>query len=129
MLDRSRDRRARSGSRAGDLRRKQVPPDTCVWWRNVEQQRERAQTTEAEQEAEFEAFVEAVRDYAIFMLDPEGHIRSWNEGAERIKGYEEADVIGEYIPIFNPDESETDPDDLLETAADRGAVERSPDAR
>ena len=38
--------------------------------------------------------VESVTDYAIFMLDPEGYIVSWNAGAERIKGYTEAEVIG-----------------------------------
>jgi PAS domain-containing protein len=40
-----------------------------------------------ESEEKFRLLVEAVQDYAIFMLDPDGRVRSWNIGAERIKGY------------------------------------------
>lgn len=50
----------------------------------------------------FRLLVEQVKDYAIFMLDPEGHILSWNDGARRIKGYEAADVIGKHFSIFYP---------------------------
>jgi PAS domain S-box-containing protein len=44
--------------------------------------------------------VESVQDYAIFMLDPGGHIVSWNRGAERIKGYREEEILGKHFSIF-----------------------------
>jgi PAS domain S-box-containing protein len=50
----------------------------------------------------FRLLVESVRDYAIFLLDPQGHIRSWNTGAERIKGYTASDIIGKHFSIFYP---------------------------
>jgi PAS domain S-box-containing protein len=46
--------------------------------------------------------VESVQDYAIFMLDPDGRITSWNPGAQRIKGYSAAEVIGQHFSIFYP---------------------------
>ena len=48
--------------------------------------------------------VESVRDYAIFALDPTGHILSWNEGAFRIKGYTADEIIGKHFSIFYPPE-------------------------
>ncbi len=52
----------------------------------------------------FRLLVQGVRDYAIFMLDPGGHIASWNAGAERIKGYRAEDIIGRHFSVFYPDE-------------------------
>jgi PAS domain S-box-containing protein len=49
--------------------------------------------------------VESVADYAIFMLDPGGHIVSWNIGAERAKGYTADDVLGRHFSIFYPAEA------------------------
>ena len=43
---------------------------------------------------EFALLVDAVQDYAIFMLDPTGHVISWNEGARHIKQYEPAEILG-----------------------------------
>ena len=48
----------------------------------------------------FKQLVEQVKDYAIFLLDTEGRIRSWNEGAKRIKGYEAHEIIGKHFSIF-----------------------------
>jgi PAS domain S-box-containing protein len=48
--------------------------------------------------------VEAVRDYAIFMLDPGGHVRTWNQGAARIKGYTAEEIIGSHFSRFYPPE-------------------------
>ena len=45
-------------------------------------------------------FVDAVRDYAIFVLDPQGRIRSWNLGARRLKGYSAEEVLGQHFRIF-----------------------------
>jgi PAS domain S-box-containing protein len=51
-------------------------------------------------EERFRVMVEGVRDYAIFMLDPEGHVVSWNAGAERIKGYRAAEILGQHFSKF-----------------------------
>src|SRR5256885_551649 len=48
----------------------------------------------------FRLLVESVKDYAIFMLDPTGHIASWNLGAERIKQYRADEIIGKHFSIF-----------------------------
>jgi PAS domain S-box-containing protein len=50
----------------------------------------------------FRLLIESVRDYAIFMLDPTGHIATWNIGAERIKGYVASEIIGKHFSIFYP---------------------------
>ncbi len=55
-------------------------------------------------EERFRHLVEAVKDYAIFMLDPKGHITTWNLGAERITGYKEDEVIGQHFHILYPSE-------------------------
>lgn len=55
-------------------------------------------------ERHYEMLVLAVVDYAIFMLDPEGGIVSWNAGAQRIKGYEATEVIGRHLSIFYTEE-------------------------
>src|ERR687890_475380 len=52
----------------------------------------------------FRLLVEGVRDYAIFMLGPDGRIVSWNEGAERIQGYEVSEVVGEHSSVFYTEE-------------------------
>ncbi|MEU4445505.1 PAS domain S-box protein [Actinosynnema sp. NPDC050801] len=55
-------------------------------------------------EERFRLLVQGVLDYAIFMLDPKGHVISWNAGAERIKGYSAADILGEHFSKFYPPE-------------------------
>jgi PAS domain S-box-containing protein len=50
----------------------------------------------------YQLMVESVRDYAIFMLDPNGHVASWNRGAERIKGYTADEIIGQHFSVFYP---------------------------
>ncbi|RKT74019.1 PAS domain S-box-containing protein [Saccharothrix variisporea] len=52
----------------------------------------------------FRLLVEGVVDYAIFMLDPGGHIVSWNAGAERIKGYRAEEILGRHFSVFYPPE-------------------------
>jgi PAS domain S-box-containing protein len=52
----------------------------------------------------FRLLVQGVRDYAIYMLDPDGHVASWNAGAERIKGYREHEVLGSHFSRFYADE-------------------------
>jgi PAS domain S-box-containing protein len=53
-------------------------------------------------DARFRLLVENVVDYAIFLLDPGGHIASWNMGAARIKGYAKHEIIGKHFSIFYP---------------------------
>src|SRR3954447_13803921 len=55
-------------------------------------------------EEHFRLLVESVRDYAIFMLDPEGRVVTWNAGARRIKGYEAGEIIGRHFSAFYPPE-------------------------
>ena len=52
----------------------------------------------------YQLMVDSVRDYAIFMLDPNGHVASWNRGAERIKGYSADEIIGQHFSVFYPPE-------------------------
>src|ERR1700676_2568336 len=53
-----------------------------------------------ENEDEFRILVRSVKDYAIYMIDPEGYIQTWNEGARNIKGYESHEIIGRHISVF-----------------------------
>src|SRR4051812_42053258 len=63
----------------------------------------RAQEEELRQSEErFRLMVEGVKDYAIFMLDPDGRVSSWNQGAERIKGYSASEIIGQHFSRFYP---------------------------
>lgn len=55
-------------------------------------------------EAQFELLVETVEDYAIYVLDQEGSIRTWNRGAEKIKGYTRDEIVGEHFSIFYREE-------------------------
>jgi PAS domain S-box-containing protein len=67
---------------------------------------ERREAEEALRESEerFRTMVEGVRDYAIFMLDPDGRITTWNQGAERINGYRAKEIIGQHFSKFYPEE-------------------------
>jgi PAS domain S-box-containing protein len=76
-------------------------------------------------EERFRLLVDAVEDYAIFMLDVEGHISSWNKGAQRIKGYSVSEIIGKHFSIFYPEEDlqSGKPQRELEIAAKEGRLE------
>ncbi|MEO8206411.1 MAG: PAS domain S-box protein, partial [Chthoniobacterales bacterium] len=65
---------------------------------------ERKETELAQHESEerFRLTVESVMDYAIFLLDPDGYIISWNPGAERLKGYQATEIISKHFSIFYP---------------------------
>ncbi len=73
----------------------------------------------------FRLLVESVRDYAIFMLDPEGRVLTWNAGAERFKGYRAEEIIGQHFSRFYPPEALARdlPGYELEVAQDVGAFE------
>src|SRR5947207_1802584 len=55
-------------------------------------------------EDRYRLLVEGVRDYAIFLLDPGGHVVTWSAGAERIKGYTAQEIIGKHFSVFYPPE-------------------------
>ena len=76
-------------------------------------------------EERFRLLVEQVQDYAIFLLDPEGRIASWNRGAERLKGYSEDEVLGKHFSFFYPPEVVDTgyPDRELKIAAREGRHE------
>ena len=73
----------------------------------------------------FELLVSAVRDYAIFMLDPDGNVATWNLGAERIKGYAPKEIIGRHFSTFYSDEDIENgkPARELAIAREQGSVE------
>ena len=78
-----------------------------------------------EPEERFRLLVESVTDYAIFMLDPDGRIISWNRGAERLKQYKANEIIGQHFSRFYPAEdiAARKPEIELEEAIANGRVE------
>ncbi len=75
--------------------------------RDVTEQRAAAESLRRS-EQRFRLLVEAVQDYAIFMLDADGFVSSWNEGAQRSKGYASDEVIGKHFRIFYPPEKQAE---------------------
>jgi len=73
----------------------------------------------------FQLLLEAIVDYAIYMLDPKGHVTSWNPGAERIKGFKPDEIIGEHFSTFYTEEDRKAgvPKKVLETARREGKFE------
>jgi PAS domain S-box-containing protein len=67
-------------------------------------ERRRNEQALRESEERFRLMVENVKDYAMIMLDPEGHIVSWNAGAERIKGWSAHEILGRHFSLFYPPE-------------------------
>ena len=70
----------------------------------------------------FRVLVESVKDYAIFLLDPSGRVATWNQGAERIKGYKAHEIIGRHFSQFYPKDAQESkwPQRELEIAAKEG---------
>ena len=88
-------------------------------------ERKNAEETLRLSEERFRLLVESVQDYAIFMLDPEGRIASWNAGAERIKGYSAQEIIGQHFSRFytSEDLQSGKPQRELQSALKDGRVE------
>ena len=74
--------------------------------KGLEQRLVRTATQESEQR--FQTLVHGVTDYAIYMLDPQGHVTNWNTGAMRIKGYSESEILGRHFSIFYTPEDRAD---------------------
>jgi PAS domain S-box-containing protein len=91
----------------------------------VERARSAERRTRVSQE-HLDLLVQGVQDYAIFMLDMDGHVVSWNDGARRIKGYTEDEILGRHFSCFYTEEQrERDvPAQLLQRAIKQGHAER-----
>ncbi|MEA3018077.1 MAG: hypothetical protein QOI38_2799 [Sphingomonadales bacterium] len=76
-------------------------------------------------EQRFQLLVNAVTDYALYMLDREGYVATWNPGARRFKGYEAEEIIGQHFSRFFTEEDQADglPARALKTAAEQGKFE------
>ncbi|HCS44483.1 MAG TPA: hybrid sensor histidine kinase/response regulator [Pseudomonas sp.] len=76
-------------------------------------------------DSRFRLLIDAVIDYAIYMIDPDGIITSWNAGARRFKGYEEAEILGQHFSRFYTDEDRRNgmPQRALDTAVREGRFE------
>ena len=86
----------------------------------------RAAAEQARQSAEvFQLLVSSVRDYAIFMLDPNGNVATWNTGAQRLKQYRPEEIIGRHFSTFYGEEDVRNgkPERELEIAREKGTVE------
>jgi formate hydrogenlyase transcriptional activator len=87
--------------------------------------RKQAETALRQSEERFRLLVEGAKDYAIFMLDPEGRVATWNSGAEKIKGYRAVEILGQHFSKFYPQESlaRGKPQHELEVAVAEGRFE------
>jgi PAS domain S-box-containing protein len=70
-------------------------------------------------------FIEQVKDYAIFAMDTKGIIATWNKGCERLKGYREEEVLGQFYGMLHPDEYQQAgmPQQEIETALQKGSFQ------
>jgi PAS domain S-box-containing protein len=89
--------------------------------RDITERKQAEEALKSTQES-FRLLVTGVKDYAIFMLDPSGHVNSWNEGAERIKGYSAEEIIGKHFSCFYTEEDikAGKPETILREAAQKG---------
>jgi PAS domain S-box-containing protein len=84
--------------------------------------RKRTEEALVDSERHFRILIEGVTDYAIFMLDPNGRITSWNSGAQRIKGHAPEQIIGQHFSQFYTEEDRKrgEPERSLQIAAEKG---------
>jgi formate hydrogenlyase transcriptional activator len=84
-----------------------------------------AQEAVRQQDRQIRSIVDSVRDYAIFLLDQDGHVVTWNRGAESIKGYKSEDIVGRHFSQFftQEDIERGHPAELLRLASTRGSFD------
>ncbi len=89
--------------------------------RDLTQRREHEESLRQSEER-FRLLVDGVSEYAIFMLDPNGYVMTWNSGAERIKGYQASEIIGQHFSKFYPPDVVEGgwPDHELQVATETG---------
>ncbi|MFZ5682326.1 MAG: PAS domain-containing sensor histidine kinase [Bradyrhizobiaceae bacterium] len=89
-------------------------------------ERKAAQDRLRQKEEQFRLLVQSVTDYALYMLDPEGYVSSWNQGAERIKQYRAEEIIGQHFSKFytEGDRLKGEPQNALATARREGRFEK-----
>lgn len=93
--------------------------------RSAKNRAEQITTQLRESEEQYRLLIEGVKDYAIFGLDPQGRITSWNSGAELVQGYSAAEALGRHFSLFYPesDIAQGKPEHLLQFVAMNGHVE------
>jgi PAS domain S-box-containing protein len=97
-------------------------PESTLTLANQSTARSHTDTRIRQTDEVFRLLVDNVKDYAIFLLDPEGRVATWNQGAEMIKGYKAGEIIGEHFSTFYPKEARESrwPERELEIAAKEG---------
>ncbi len=88
-------------------------------------ERKLMEKTLRETEARWQLIIQNIRDYAIFLLDPQGNVASWNEGAESTLGYQTGEIIGQHFSrFFTAQDNEANKPELeLQKAASQGGAE------
>jgi formate hydrogenlyase transcriptional activator len=88
-------------------------------------ERKLAEAALEQSEQRFHLFIESVRDYAIFQLDPEGRVRTWNSAAERMQGYRPEEIVGGHFSCFYlpEDIASGKPEKELQAASETGRCE------
>jgi PAS domain S-box-containing protein len=94
----------------------------CVLLRDMTEEKKK-QLDLLESEERYRLMVEAIRDYSIFMLDPDGYVVTWNEGGTFIHGYTESEILGRHFSVFysSADQFEEKPKKKLQIARDSGS--------
>src|SRR5882757_1475849 len=77
----------------------------------------------SDEDGRYRLLVDAITDYAIYMLDADGRVISWNPGAQRFKGYEAHEIIGKHFSVFYPPGEQWKPARELKIAAEEGRFE------
>jgi two-component system cell cycle sensor histidine kinase/response regulator CckA len=83
----------------------------------------RAEEALGQSEERFRLLVEGVKDYATFMIDPDGHIASWNIGAQRIMGFAASEIVGRHVSVLFEDQDAGSAERELEIARSEGRFE------
>jgi PAS domain S-box-containing protein len=105
------------------------PDGTLIGYAKVTRdltERRKAEDSLRRSEEQFRLLIQGVTDYAIYMLSPDGIVTNWNIGAERIKGYQADEVIGQHFSLFYTDEDREAgaPQAALQTALREGRFEK-----
>src|ERR1700730_13255169 len=89
-------------------------------------ERKKAEAVLKSSEEQFRLLVQGVTDYAIYMINPEGHVSNWNLGAQRIKGYLPHEIVGAHFSRFytDQDQAASEPQKALAKATREGRFEK-----